>query len=114
MHAAQDKLPHKIFLFYSNHRPEDTAFLDELKALEQENSNYQFIPTMTDMDQSKSQWHGETGFINQEMLKKYVNDLTKPIYYLSGPAAMVTAMRKVLNEAGVNEDSIRTEEFSGY
>jgi len=27
---------------------------------------------------------------------------------------MVTAMRKTLNEAGVDDDNIRTEEFSGY
>jgi ferredoxin-NADP reductase len=33
---------------------------------------------------------------------------------LSGPAAMVGAMRKMLVEADVNEDNIKTEEFSGY
>jgi ferredoxin-NADP reductase len=37
-----------------------------------------------------------------------------PTYYLAGPAAMVAAMRKTLNEAGVDDDNIRTEEFSGY
>ena len=37
-----------------------------------------------------------------------------PTYYLAGPAAMVTAMRKTLNEAVVDEHNIRTEEFSGY
>jgi hypothetical protein len=26
----------------------------------------------------------------------------------------VSAMRKTLNEAGVDDDNIRTEEFSGY
>jgi ferredoxin-NADP reductase len=36
------------------------------------------------------------------------------IYYLAGPPTMVTALRKALNEAGVNDDNIRTEEFSGY
>jgi len=45
---------------------------------------------------------------------KYIGDLTLPIYYIAGPAAMVTAMRKTLNEAGVDDDNIRTEEFSGY
>jgi ferredoxin-NADP reductase len=48
------------------------------------------------------------------MLVKHIGDLTVPIYYLAGPAAMVTAMRKTLNEAGVDDDNIRTEEFSGY
>jgi Na+-transporting NADH:ubiquinone oxidoreductase subunit NqrF len=87
---------------------------DELMTLEDENPNYHFIPTMTDMDKSKKEWKGERGYINKAMLEKYINDLTTPIYYISGPAAMVAAMRKTLNEAGVNDDNIRTEEFSGY
>lgn len=45
---------------------------------------------------------------------KYIDDLTLPIYYIAGPAALVSAMRKTLNEAGVDDDNIRTEEFSGY
>jgi ferredoxin-NADP reductase len=48
------------------------------------------------------------------MLLKYIGDLTLPIYYTDGPPAMVTAMRETLGEAGVDDDNIRTEEFSGY
>src|SRR2546427_661655 len=33
--AAARKLPHHLYLFYSNNRPEDAAFLDELAALAQ-------------------------------------------------------------------------------
>lgn len=112
--ATKDKLPHQIYLFYSNNRPEDAAFLDELAALEKENKKYKFIPTMTAMEKSKQPWSGEIGYINREMLQKYIKDLTKPIYYISGPAAMVAAMRKMLNDANINDDNIRTEEFSGY
>ncbi|MBY0273326.1 MAG: FAD-dependent oxidoreductase [Alphaproteobacteria bacterium] len=114
LQAAKDKLPHHIFLFYSNKRPEDAAFLEELEVLEKENSNYKFIGTMTDMEKSHQKWAGETGYINKEMLLKHVHDLKKPIYYISGPAAMVAAMRQTLNAAGVDDDNIRTEEFSGY
>lgn len=42
LQAAHDNLPHKIFLFYSNRRPEDAPFLGELVAAQKENSNYQF------------------------------------------------------------------------
>jgi ferredoxin-NADP reductase len=38
--AAKEKLPHRIFLFYSNRRPEDAPFLEELQALEAVNPNY--------------------------------------------------------------------------
>jgi ferredoxin-NADP reductase len=51
--AADQKLPHHIFLFYSNHRPEDAAFLDELEALQEKNPNFRMIATMTDMDKSQ-------------------------------------------------------------
>jgi ferredoxin-NADP reductase len=60
------------------------------------------------------EWHGESGHITKDMLTKYISDLTTPIYYLSGPASMVTTMRQILIDAHVNEDNIRTEEFSGY
>ena len=69
---------------------------------------------MTRPETSRIDWAGETGHVDQAMLARYVDDLTAPIYYLSGPAGMVRAMRGVLNGAGVDDDDIRTEEFSGY
>ena len=114
LQAAHDNLPHKIFLFYSNRRPEDAAFLDELIETQEKNPNYIFVGTMTEMEKSERKWNGETGYINKAMIENHVGDLTLPIYYIAGPASMVMAMRKTLNEAGVDDDNIRTEEFSGY
>ncbi len=114
LQAAHDKLPHKIFLFDSNNKPEDAAFLDELSGAQKKNSNCTFIGTMTQMEKSSRAWHGETGFITHAMLLKSIGDLTLPVYYVAGPPAMVHAMREILNKAGVNDDNIRTEEFSGY
>ena len=112
--AAEQKLPHHILLFYSNRRPEDAAFLEELEELEQENPNYKFIGTMTEMAGSNRVWAGETGYINQEMIAKYIGDLAPPIYYIAGPPKMVEAMQKALNDAGVASDDVRSEEFAGY
>jgi ferredoxin-NADP reductase len=112
--AAREKLPHRIFLFFSNRRPEDAAFLEELRGLEKENPNYKLICTMTQMEKSKKAWHGETGFIDEKMLSKYLKDAASPIYYIAGPPGMVKGLREVLNKQGVDDDDIRTEEFSGY
>jgi len=112
--AAEQKLHHHLLLFYSNRRPEDAAFLKELEELEQENSNYKFIGTMTEMARSNRVWRGETGFVNREMLIKYIGDLSAPIYYTAGPPTLVAAMRQMLSEAGVNSDDVRAEEFAGY
>jgi ferredoxin-NADP reductase len=112
--ATHDKAPHTIYLFYSNRRPELAAFLDQLSEATQQNPNFHLIATMTEMDKSHREWKGETGFINKEMLARYLPALDGPIYYIAGPPAMVTAMRRMLTEAGVDEDDIRTEEFAGY
>jgi ferredoxin-NADP reductase len=112
--AAKEKLPHRIFLFYSNRRPEDAPFFEALQALEKENSNYKLIATMTGMEDSHKEWHGESGLINQELLARYLQNAVSPIYYIAGPAGMVKSLHTMLNEAGVDDDDIRTEEFVGY
>lgn len=112
--AAKEQLPQQLLLLYSNRRPEDAAFLAELQQLEQQNKNFTLVATMTDMEKSSQPWNGETGFIGESMIKRVAGKLTAPIYYLVGPPAMVEAMRKTLNDAGINDDDIRSEEFYGY
>ena len=112
--AAREHLPHRIFLFYSNRRPEDAPFLAELQTLEKENPNCTLIATMTEMEKSHRSWHGETGLIDKEMLARYLKDATSPIYYIAGPPEMVKGLHMTINESGVDEVDIRTEEFSGY
>ncbi len=112
--ADHDHAPNKLYLFYSNRRPEDAPFIEVLQNLEKTNPNFHFIATMTEMPRSKKTWNGETGRINQEMLSNYLNDLRGPIYYIAGPPAMVSGMRKMVVESGVDEDDIRTDEFAGY
>ncbi|HKA46115.1 MAG TPA: FAD-dependent oxidoreductase [Burkholderiales bacterium] len=112
--AAQDRLPHRLLLLYSNRRPEDAAFLSELQQLEQQNSNFRLVATMTEMSKSARKWEGETSFVNADLVKRHVADLAAPIYYVVGPPAMVEAVTEMLRGAGVAEDLIRSEEFYGY
>jgi ferredoxin-NADP reductase len=112
--AAHDQLSQQLYLFYSNRRPEDAAFLEVLAQLTKTNSRFHFIPSMSEMEKSHREWTGETGPIDQEMLNRYLPALLGPMYYVAGPPAMVAAMRQMLTTAGVDEDDIRTEEFSGY
>lgn len=119
--AAHEKLPHRILLFYANRRPEDAAFLDELRQLSAMNPNFTFVPTMTAMEGSHVPWTGATGPIDRELIASHLpskggpaKTLVGPIYYVAGPSGLVTALRTVLNEAGVDDDDIRTEEFTGY
>ncbi len=112
--ANHDRLPHQLYLFYSNRRPEDAAFLNTLQTLETTNPNFHLICTMTEMSKSKKEWKGETVLIDKEMLSRHLGVLQGPIYYIAGPPTMVAAMRQTLVGAGVEEDDIRAEEFAGY
>jgi ferredoxin-NADP reductase len=112
--AATSPEARRIFLFYSNRRPEDTAFLAELQELAQKRPGFALIPTMTNLVDSKTAWNGEEGYITRDMLAKHVSDLAEPIYYIAGPPALVMAMKDMLSEAGVDENDINSEDFSGY
>jgi ferredoxin-NADP reductase len=81
--AARRKLAHRIFLFFSNRRPEDAPFLEELRALERDNPNYALIPTMTQSSKSGRPWQGETGPIDSALLARHVTDHRAPIYYVA-------------------------------
>ncbi len=112
--AAKDKLPHQLYLLYSNRRPEDAAFLADLQELAASHTKIKLVPSMSEMERSAAQWSGERGFINREMLVKHLSHLQGPIYYIAGPPAFVAAMQQMLQSAGVNEDDVRAEEFGGY
>ncbi|RUW60733.1 FAD-dependent oxidoreductase [Mesorhizobium sp. M7A.F.Ca.US.008.03.1.1] len=112
--AVERGLPYKMFLFYSNRRPEDAAYLDELRKLAEQSPSFKLIATMTEAGNSAGQWKGETGHIDRAMLARQAGDLPSAIYYVSGLPEMVSAMKSVLVDSGAGEDSIHAEEFTGF
>jgi len=112
--AAQDALQQDLVLLYANRRPEDAAFLAELQALERRNPRFRLRPTMTQMIKSSQAWDGLRGPVDENLIAQAVQGLPQPIHYLAGPPAMVESMRLTLNEAGIDDSDIRSEEFYGY
>jgi ferredoxin-NADP reductase len=110
--AAQEHLPHKLYLFYSNREVNDAAFIEELENMAGQNPNFTLIPTITGL--KTLAWPYEKGHINREMLRRYLLGLEGPVYYIAGPSGMVTAMTGLLNSSGVSDDDMKTEEFGDY
>ena len=88
--------------------------MDALWKLERANPRFRFVPTLTRIANDGGGWKGKTGHISSEMLSTQLGILRGPIYYIAGPPTMVAATRRTLNEVGVDEDDVRTEEFAGY
>lgn len=112
--AVHEGLPHRLWLFYSNRKPEDSAFLGELQQMQGTHPRFHLIATMTDHENSAHSWTGETGFIRREMIERHVPDFRSAVYYFAGPPAMTTAMHELLAGMGIDEPSMRYEEFYGY
>ncbi|MFQ6007740.1 MAG: ferredoxin--NADP reductase [Candidatus Zixiibacteriota bacterium] len=112
--AVHDKLRCIFVLFFSNRTLEEAPFFDELAQLTASINNSIFVPIMTKTRSSRRTWTGETGYIDEEMINKYVDNLTVPVYYVVGPPDMVLAVKQTLNRMGIHPDWIRSEEFSGY
>ena len=112
-YATEEKLRHRIVLFYVNRYLEDVAFIDALWKLETANPRFRFVPTLTRVANNNG-GKGKIGHISPETLLTRVKSLRGPIYYIAGPPTMVASVRQTLGEEGVDEDDIRTEESAGY
>jgi ferredoxin-NADP reductase len=110
--ATQERLPHKLYLFYSNRGQDGAAFLEDLEGLAMQNPSFTLIPTITRM--RSPNWPYETGPIDRALLTRYLHGLKGPIYYVAGPSGMVVAMTTLLHSSGVSDDDIKTEEFGDY
>ena len=69
---------------------------------------------MNEMEKSRQPWSGARGLINHALLEKYLKGVSSPVYYITGPPAMVKAMHTILTDTGTDDDNVRIEEFAGY
>ena len=112
--ALHDDLPQAMTLLYSNRRPDDAAFLEELRGLEfRHRGRFYLLPTMTEAH-ALDGWEGRTGLIDAALIRSVVVAPSQPVFYVVGPPGMVAGMRGVLGGMGIADDDIRSEDFSGY
>jgi ferredoxin-NADP reductase len=110
-YIAEERLPHRVTLVYSNRDRESTAFLDDLRELERDNPNFRLVLTMTE----DPGWSGETRRIDADLLRDHLGrELASYTYLVAGPPTMTAAIVETLEQAGVPRDQIRAERFTGY
>jgi ferredoxin-NADP reductase len=110
-YIADEGLPHRVTLVYSNRDRQSTAFLDELEELDRSLPNLRLVLTMT----QDPGWEGEDRRIDVGVLRDHLGEeLRSSTYLIAGPPAMVDAVAETLHEAGIPEEQIRPERFSGY
>ena len=109
-YIADKDLDYDITLVYSNRDIESTAFLDELKELESVVPRCRVIFTMTD-DPS---WEGDARMLDADVLRDLLGDLESFHFMIAGPPPMAKSVEASLLEAGLSEDQVKSDSFSGY
>lgn len=101
-----------IVLCYSNKVADEIAYRDVFDAAEKK-LGIKVVYTLTDKFAVPSEWKGEVGRIDQELIKKEIPDFSERLFYLSGPQSMVAGYETVLKKLGVHQKNIKKDFFPG-
>lgn len=112
--ANAKKLSVPITLIVSFSTTDDLIFYKELSDIAKRNPFIKIVYTVSHPEGSGIRWMGEMGRISKGVIKKYVQDIFKPQYFIVGPPAMVAAIEEVVRGMGVASERIFIENFTGY
>jgi ferredoxin-NADP reductase len=110
-YIADEQLPYRVTLVYSNRNRASAAFLDELEELRGRIPGLEIVLTMTD----EPEWGGETRHVDERFLRDHLgDDLGRYTFLVAGPPAMVEAISEQIRSGGVTEDHVIVAKFAGY
>jgi ferredoxin-NADP reductase len=99
-----------ITLLYGNNSIDEIAYADVLKRALQELGIRTFYAVR---DGAGATDDMTVGLVDADMIRARVPDYRERTFYISGPQAMVTTLRRTLREIGVRPWRIRTDFFPG-
>ncbi|MBI2011263.1 FAD-dependent oxidoreductase [Candidatus Daviesbacteria bacterium] len=94
-------LPINITLLYAN-RDQNILFKNDLEGIAKSHPEFKIYYVL------------DPQRIDANIIKQYIPDILKPIYYVSGPEPMVEAMEKIVYEMGVPKEQVKRDYFPGY
>lgn len=110
--AEHTRQTDKLFtLFYANRFAKDAAYDDELRAIEL--PNFRYVSVLTRSDDPCTMENEERGYINEAMIRKYVPDTAKCLYYIVGSPQFAKATEDMLDAMGIPKESRHMDPFSG-
>ena len=105
-HEEHQKTNRQVTLLYANRTKKSIALHEELQNIELQ--NYKPVFTLT---RETQEWDGETGRINEDMIRKYVDDIKNTMYYIVGTKAFIESMEEVLKNMDIIKENIQFDNF---
>ncbi len=105
----------KVSLWYGARSKRELYYEEDLQELQDTCANFEWHTSLSDPE-TGDQWDGPTDFIHQVLFDAYLSDHPAPEeceYYLCGPPLMVKAVFSMLDNLGVDPESIHYDDFGG-
>ncbi len=105
----------KVTFWYGARSYREAFYVEDFDTIAQENENFDWYLALSE-PQPEDNWTGLTGFIHQVLFDSYLKDHPEPEeidYYLCGPPMMIEACKKMLDQLGVEPESIMFDDFGG-
>lgn len=97
-----------VLLFYGCRDVQELTFRCEVGRLTQRMN----LKCIYVLERASADWHGETGLINADLLRRHLPQQFKRYqYFICGPLAMMDAMERTLPAMGIAAEMIHTERF---
>lgn len=109
--SPADGAPLEIVVFYGNLDEGSITFGDELDDLARPGAPLKLVHVLSSPSEA---WEGHRGYISREIVEAELDDPSAWTHYVSGPPAMVEAMRALLVDLGLTRRQMVLENFEGY
>ena len=108
-HAREIRLGRPVHLFWGVRSRRDLYLSDLIQTWMAAEPDWAYTPVLSD-PLDEDQWEGATGFVHEEVLRRYP-DPGRFDVYMSGPPLMVRACRDALAAAGLSPDQMYSDPF---
>ncbi len=109
------KSQRKISYWYGARSLREMFYTQDFDDLEKEFDNFSWHVALSD-PQPEDNWQGHEGFIHNVVYENYLKDHPAPEdceYYLCGPPPMMDAVKKMLDDLGVEKENVLFDDFGG-
>jgi len=107
-HMSLENKDQDVILFWGVRNSQDTICDAEIKDYSLQMKNFRYVPVLS----NDSLYDGEKGYINADIIKKYIDEIREYDFYICGPPVMIESQIANLRSLGVAKDNIHFERFA--
>lgn len=103
----------RISFWYGARSRREAFYVEAFDELAEQHANFSWHLALSD-PLAEDDWSGPVGFIHDVLYERYLKDHPAPEdceYYLCGPPLMISAVTRLLDDLGVEEENVMFDDF---